>query len=52
MPLVIMEEHEVLARMKGLTTWGLSPGVARWKCNTGKDAGYLRLDGKTPGALL
>ena len=29
MPLVIMEKHEVLARMNGFTTGGLSPGVAR-----------------------
>jgi len=52
MPLVIMEKHEVLARMNGFTTGGLSPGVARWKCNPREDARYLRLDGKTPGALL
>ena len=38
--------------MKGLTTWGLSPGATRWKYNKREDALYLRLDGKTPGALL
>ena len=30
----------------------LSRGPARWKYNTGKDAGYLQLDEKTPEALL
>ena len=38
--------------MKGVTTWGLSQRRARWKCNSGKDAGYLRQDEKTPEALL
>ena len=30
----------------------LSRGFARWKYNTGEDAGYLQLDEKTPEALL
>ena len=30
----------------------LSRGIARWKYNTGEDAGYLQLDEKTPEALL
>ena len=38
--------------MNGLTSWRLSQRGARWKCNTSEDAGYLRLDGKTPEALL
>ena len=33
-------------------TGELSRGLARWKYNTGEDAGYLQLDEKTPGALL
>ena len=33
-------------------TGELSRGFARWKYNTGEDAGYLQLDEKTPGALL
>ena len=33
-------------------TGKLSRGPARWKCNTGEDAGYLQLDEKTPEALL
>ena len=33
-------------------TGELSQGLARWKCNSGKDAGYLQLDEKTLGALL
>ena len=33
-------------------TGELSRGSARWKYNTGEDAGYLQLDEKTPGALL
>ena len=33
-------------------TGELSRGPARWKYNTGEDAGYLQLDEKTPGALL
>jgi len=33
-------------------TGELSRGTARWKYNTGEDAGYLQLDEKTPGALL
>ena len=30
----------------------LSRGAARWKYNTGEDAGYLQVDEKTPEALL
>ena len=30
----------------------LSRGLARWKYNTGEDAGYLQLDEKTLEALL
>jgi len=33
-------------------TGELSRGPARWKYNTGEDAGYLQLDEKTPEALL
>ena len=33
-------------------TGELSRGLARWKYNTGEDAGYLQLDEKTLGALL
>ena len=33
-------------------TGELSRGFARWKYNTGEDAGYLQLDEKTPEALL
>ena len=33
-------------------TGELSRGLARWKYNTGEDAGYLQLDEKTPEALL
>ena len=33
-------------------TGELSRGSARWKYNTGEDAGYLELDEKTPEALL
>ena len=33
-------------------TGELSRGPARWKYNTGEDAGYLQIDEKTPGALL
>ncbi len=33
-------------------TGQLSRGPARWKYNTGEDAGYLQLDEKTPEALL
>ena len=33
-------------------TGELSRGIARWKYNTGEDAGYLQLDEKTPEALL
>ena len=38
--------------MKGVTTRRLSQRRARWKCNSGKDAGYLQQDEKTPEALL
>jgi len=38
--------------MNGLTTWKLSQRGARWKCSNSEDAVYLRLDGKTPEALL
>ncbi len=38
--------------MKGSTTRELSQRGARWKYNGGEDASYLRLDEKTPGALL
>ena len=30
----------------------LSRRLARWKYNTGEDAGYLQIDEKTPEALL
>ena len=33
-------------------TGELSRGLARWKYNTGEDAGYLQIDEKTPEALL
>jgi hypothetical protein len=33
-------------------TGELSRGPARWKYNTGEDAGFLQIDEKTPGALL
>ena len=33
-------------------TGELSQGLARWKYNTGEDAGYLQLDEKTLEALL
>ena len=33
-------------------TGELSRGPARWKYNTGEDAGYLQLDEKTLEALL
>ena len=33
-------------------TGELSRGLARWKYNTGEDAGYLQLDEKTLEALL
>ena len=33
-------------------TGELSQGLARWKYNSGEDAGYLQLDEKTPEALL
>ena len=33
-------------------TGELSRRPARWKYNTGEDAGYLQLDEKTPEALL
>ncbi len=33
-------------------TGELSRGFARWKYNTGEDAGYLQLDEKTLEALL
>ena len=45
-------KHEVLTRTKSVTTGGLSREIARWKYNTGEDAGYLQLDEKTPEALL
>ena len=38
--------------MNGVTTGELSQRGARWNCNIGEDADYLRLDEKTPGALL
>ena len=33
-------------------TGELSRRLARWKYNTGEDAGYLQIDEKTPEALL
>ena len=33
-------------------TGELSRGPARWKYNTGEDAGFLQIDEKTPEALL
>ena len=33
-------------------TGELSRGIARWKYNTGEDAGYLQIDEKTLEALL
>ena len=45
-------EYEVPTRTNGVTTGELSRGLARWKYNTGEDAGYLQLDEKTPEALL
>ena len=47
-----MEECEVPTRTNGVTTRELSREIARWKYNTGEDAGYLQLDEKTPEALL
>ncbi len=47
-----MKRHEVQTRTNGVTTGELSRGLARWKYNTGEDAGYLQLDEKTPEALL
>ena len=45
-------EYEVPTRTNGVTTGELSWEIARWKYNTGEDAGYLQLDEKTPEALL
>ena len=39
---------QVPTRTKGVTIWALSQQPARRNCSTGEDAGYLRLDGKTP----
>ena len=47
-----MEECEVPTRTNSVMTWELSRETARWKYNTGEDAGYLQLDEKTPEALL
>ena len=33
-------------------SWELSRRIARWKYNTGEDAGYLQIDEKTLEALL
>ena len=44
--------NEVPTRTNGVMIGELSRGSARWKYNTGEDAGYLQLDEKTPGALL
>ena len=44
--------NEVPTRTNGVTTGELSRGLARWKYNTGEDAGFLQLDEKTPEALL
>ena len=38
--------------MNGLTSGELSQRGARGKCSSSEDAAYLRLDGKTPEALL
>jgi len=38
--------------LNSVTTGQLSRRLARWKYNSGEDAGYLQLDEKTPEALL
>ena len=48
----IGDQREVLTRTNGVMTGELSRGAARWKYNTGEDAGYLQIDEKTPEALL
>ena len=44
--------NEVPTRTNSVMTEQLSRRTARWKYNTGEDAGYLQLDEKTPEALL
>ena len=46
------DQREVPTRTNGVTTGALSQREVRRNCSIGEDAGYPRLDGKTPEPLL